>query len=94
MTEDPQPPSDWYSRTHGFGGVAGKLSLSEDGWAAAEQALGKELKAKVGHYLAHPAEARVIAERGLAAVRERHTFAGRLDDMLAEVMTARPVIPV
>ena len=53
-----------------------------------------ELQAKVAHYLAHPAEARAIAERGLAAVRERHTFAGRLDHMLAAVGTVRPGVPV
>lgn len=42
----------------------------------------EELIAKVDHYLAHPGEARAIAARGLAAVRERHTIDLRLDAML------------
>lgn len=42
-----------------------------------------ECREKVRHYLAHPEEARAIAERGLAAVRERHSFELRVRHMLA-----------
>lgn len=42
-----------------------------------------ELRAKVAHYLAHPAAAGAIAQRGLAAVRERHDMTARLAEMLA-----------
>jgi len=42
-----------------------------------------ELLAKVDHYLARPAEARAIAERGHAAVHARHAFSDRVRTMLA-----------
>jgi spore maturation protein CgeB len=47
-----------------------------------------ELKDKITYYLAHEDEARAIAARGQAAVRERHTIAQRLEAMLGE-MSAR-----
>lgn len=43
----------------------------------------EELEQKVAHYLAHPDEARAIGERGLAAVRERHTMRLRVKQLLA-----------
>ena len=42
-----------------------------------------ELESKVAHFLAHPGEAREIAQRGLAAVRERHTMRIRAAKLLA-----------
>lgn len=42
----------------------------------------EELCAKTAHYLAHPAEARAIAERGRAAVLERHRVDQRVSTML------------
>jgi spore maturation protein CgeB len=44
-----------------------------------------ELAAKVEYYLAHEDRRRAIAERGLAAVRERHSMQARLAAMLAEL---------
>lgn len=41
-----------------------------------------ELEEKVEYYLAHPDEARAIAARGLAAVRERHTVRHRVRELL------------
>ncbi len=41
-----------------------------------------ELWEKLSYYLAHPDEARAIAERGRAAVLARHTFDARVDHML------------
>ncbi|MEZ6015198.1 MAG: glycosyltransferase [Planctomycetota bacterium] len=41
-----------------------------------------ELEQKVEYYLAHPDEARAIAARGLAAVRERHTVRHRVRELL------------
>lgn len=41
-----------------------------------------ELEQKVAHYLAHPKEARAIAERGLAAVRARHSVQHRIRELL------------
>lgn len=41
-----------------------------------------ELEHKVRHYLAHPEAARAIAERGRAAVLERHSFDRRVDQLL------------
>lgn len=41
-----------------------------------------ELREKLAHYLAHPAEARRIAERGRARVLREHTIAARLKRML------------
>jgi spore maturation protein CgeB len=41
-----------------------------------------ELEQKVEHYLAHPDEARAIAERGLAAVRARHTVRHRVRELV------------
>ena len=46
-----------------------------------------ELRAKIRHYLDHPAEAAAIAARGRDAVHARHTISRRLDHML-EVMGA------
>jgi hypothetical protein len=43
----------------------------------------EELEQKVAHYRAHPDEARAIAERGLSAVRERHTMRQRVKQLLA-----------
>ena len=43
----------------------------------------EELEQKVAHYRAHPDEARAIAERGLRAVRERHTMRQRVKQLLA-----------
>ena len=43
----------------------------------------EELEQKVAHYRAHPDEARSIAERGLAAVRARHTMRLRVKQLLA-----------
>lgn len=45
----------------------------------------RELLAKVDHYLAHPDQARAIAERGRAAVLERHRVDQRVDLMLADL---------
>ena len=42
-----------------------------------------ECREKVRHYFAHPEEARAIAERGLQAVRQRHSFEHRVRQMLA-----------
>jgi len=42
-----------------------------------------ELDAKVAHYLAHPAAAHAIAQRGRAAVLRRHTVSARVARMLA-----------
>jgi len=41
-----------------------------------------ELREKLAHYLAHPEEARRIAERGRARVLREHTIAARLKQML------------
>ncbi len=41
-----------------------------------------ELRDKASHYLAHPEQARAIAERGREAVRGRHSLALRLSHML------------
>lgn len=41
-----------------------------------------ELEQQVAHYLAHPDEAREVALRGLAAVRERHTVRHRVRQIL------------
>jgi hypothetical protein len=49
-----------------------------DGYSTAE-----ELESKIAHYLAHPAEARAIAQRGRAAVLERHDIDARVGRMLA-----------
>lgn len=43
----------------------------------------EELEEKVGYYLSRPEEARAIAERGMAAVRERHTVRQRIEYMLS-----------
>jgi spore maturation protein CgeB len=43
----------------------------------------EELEQKVAHYRANPHEARAIAERGLAAVRTRHTMRQRVKTLLA-----------
>lgn len=43
----------------------------------------EELEAKVAHYLEHPGEAREIAQRGLEAVRQRHTMRIRAASLLA-----------
>lgn len=48
-----------------------------------------ELQEKVQHYLAHPAEARAVAERGRRAVLERHDFRDRVRAMLSGVPRAR-----
>ena len=48
-----------------------------------------ELATLVDHYLSHPDERRVRAERGRAAVLARHTFAHRVDVMIHEVTTRR-----
>jgi spore maturation protein CgeB len=42
-----------------------------------------QLRAKVDHYLAHPEQARAIAQAGRERVLADHTIAQRLDDMLA-----------
>ena len=42
-----------------------------------------ELESKVAHYLANPGEARAIAERGMEAVRNRHTMRTRVKSLLA-----------
>ncbi len=42
----------------------------------------EELEQKVAHYRAHPDEAQAIAERGLAAVRSRHTMRQRVQQLL------------
>jgi len=42
-----------------------------------------ECREKVQYFLEHPGEARAIAERGLQAVRERHSFQLRVRHMLA-----------
>jgi spore maturation protein CgeB len=42
-----------------------------------------ELEAKVAHYLANPGAAHAIAQRGRAAVLQRHTIAARVARMLA-----------
>jgi len=52
-----------------------------------------ELVDKVRFYLAHPDEARVIAERGLQAVDDRHRVAHRVDQMLAEAGVHAGVSP-
>lgn len=41
-----------------------------------------ELEEKVEYYLAHPEQARAIAQRGLAAVRNRHTVQHRVRELL------------
>ena len=41
-----------------------------------------ELEQKVAHYLAHPEEARAIADAGRRAVLERHTISQRVGHML------------
>jgi hypothetical protein len=45
----------------------------------------EELEAIIDHYLAHPEERRERAERGRAAVLERHRFAHRVDAIIAAV---------
>ena len=42
-----------------------------------------ELESKVAHFLEHPAEAQEIAQRGLDAVRSRHTMRIRAASLLA-----------
>jgi spore maturation protein CgeB len=42
-----------------------------------------ELEEEVRRYLAHPQEARRIAEKGMTAVRERHTVRQRVETMLS-----------
>jgi len=42
-----------------------------------------ELEEKTRHYLAHPEQARKVADKCRAAVLERHSIAGRMDHMLA-----------
>jgi len=44
-----------------------------------------ELKDKVRYYLAHPEQARIIGQRGLRAVVERHSIAQRVQRMLASM---------
>ncbi|MFH1469227.1 MAG: glycosyltransferase [Pseudomonadota bacterium] len=46
-----------------------------------------DLLAKARHFLAHPEEARRIAEAGRARVLAEHTVGARLETMLAEVVT-------
>lgn len=48
-----------------------------------------ELAVLVDHYLNHPDERRARAERGRAAVLARHTFAHRVDAIIAEVTRLR-----
>jgi hypothetical protein len=48
----------------------------------------QELEEKIAYYQAHADEARLIAELGLAAVRERHTLHERVREMLALVRGA------
>ena len=43
----------------------------------------EELETKVAHYLENPEEAREIAQRGLEAVRQRHTMRIRAASLLA-----------
>ncbi len=47
-----------------------------------------ELRAKVAHFLQHPDRARAIAERGRAAVVERHDMTARLAAMLGSAGVA------
>ena len=48
-----------------------------------------DLSAIVDHYLSHPDERRARAERGRAAVLAHHTFAHRVDAIIAEVTRVR-----
>ncbi len=52
-----------------------------------------ELCEKVAYYLAHQDEARDIAKRGLAAVRERHDVRSRVRHMLTSMGLGRATIP-
>lgn len=45
----------------------------------------QELKEKVAWYLTHPEERLAMAQRGMEAVRERHTIQLRVDEMLSAV---------
>ncbi len=49
-----------------------------------------ELQAKVAHYLRHPDERRAIAERGRAAVLERHSVSARVRALLDALPTLEP----
>jgi glycosyltransferase involved in cell wall biosynthesis len=51
--------------------------------AVATYERGEELEAIIEHYLAHPEERRERAERGRSAVLARHTFAHRVDAIIA-----------
>src|SRR6266700_620176 len=55
-----------------------ELGVEVDCYATAD-----ELEAKVAHYLAHPAAAHAIAQRGRAAVLKKHTIGARVARMLA-----------
>jgi Glycosyl transferases group 1/DUF based on E. rectale Gene description (DUF3880) len=54
-----------------------EVGVEVDCYASAD-----ELEAKVAHYLAHPAAAQAMAQRGRAAVQQRHTIAARVARML------------
>jgi len=48
------------------------------------------LKGLIDHYLAHPDEARVIADRGMAFVAEHHTYRHRMTVMLSRLGLGEP----
>jgi spore maturation protein CgeB len=62
---------------------AALAELFEIGFEVASYRTLAELRQQVVHYLAHPDEARTIAERGRAAVLARHDIPGRVRHMLA-----------
>lgn len=61
--------------------------LFEDGREIATYRGFEELRAKVAHYLRHPEERLAIAERGRAAVLERHTVSSRVRALLDALPT-------
>ena len=65
-------------------------SLFEVGVEVESWSTRAELVAKVQHYLAHPEEARQVAERGRQAVNARHRVAHRVDQMVAASGIAWP----
>jgi Glycosyl transferases group 1/DUF based on E. rectale Gene description (DUF3880) len=54
-----------------------EIGVEVEAWRTLE-----ELQAKIAHYLAHPDQARAIAERGRQAVVERHSILARVKTML------------
>jgi spore maturation protein CgeB len=61
------------------------FTLFRDGRDLVKFKDGKDLVAKVQHYLAHPEERRAIAEQGRKTVLARHTYQERIKELLAKI---------